>query len=142
VQIALPPLRERPEDLEPLVAHLVKKHADGRKITIDRGTLTLLARAPWPGNVRQLENELRRALVLCEDCVLPEHLSPGLAQVASEAADPFDLKAQIDALERKLIRKALESSRGNQTQAARLLGVSRFGLQKMIRRLGTAEQMT
>jgi transcriptional regulator with GAF, ATPase, and Fis domain len=54
-----------------------------------------------------------------------------------EPVDPLDMRAQVDALERRLIRKALEESAGNQTRAARLLGVSRFGLQKMIRRLGT-----
>jgi transcriptional regulator with GAF, ATPase, and Fis domain len=59
---------------------------------------------------------------------------------ADEApVDPLDLRAHVDALERQLIRKALAESSGNQTRAARLLGVSRFGLQKMMRRLGAID---
>ena len=86
--------------------------------------------------MRQLENEIRRALVMAEDQIGLAELSPGLLDVEPQnAADPLDLRAQVDQLERRLIRQALQSAAGNQTRAARLLGVSRYGLQKMIRRL-------
>jgi serine/threonine-protein kinase PknK len=136
VVLTLPPLRDRPEDLAPLIAHFVDKHAQGRAVQIDRRALTLLDRYGWPGNVRQLENEIRRALVLADEVILPEHLSPALLDATGTAAkDPLDLRTQVDHLERKLIRQALESCGGNQSRAARVLGVSRYGLQKMMRRL-------
>jgi DNA-binding NtrC family response regulator len=91
----------------------------------------------WPGNVRQLENEVRRALVLGGDVLREEHFAQSQAQKdgASSGSD-LDLRTQVDELERKLIRRAFELSKGNQTRAAELLGVSRFGLQKMVKRLG------
>ncbi len=136
VVVRIPPLRERPEDVAPLVAHLVAKHAQGREVRLDRRALARLSAHPWPGNVRQLENEVQRALVLASDVVREEDLSPALRGEGDSAPDAMDLKGQIQALERRLIRRALEASGGNQTQAAKLLGVSRYGLQKMMKRLG------
>jgi DNA-binding NtrC family response regulator len=109
-------------------------------LQIDRQALAALLRHPWPGNVRQLENEIRRALVLADAVITPEHLSPGLFDMAASAAlTPLDLRGHVDQLERTLIRQALDAAAGNQTRAARMLGVSRFGLQKMIRRLALGE---
>jgi transcriptional regulator with GAF, ATPase, and Fis domain len=140
VTVDIPPLRERPEDLAPLVHALIEKHAEGRRVRIDPSALEALGRCRFPGNVRQLENEVRRALALCGDTIRSEHFSPALLGRADQPpADPLDLRAQIDALERRLIQRALEESAGNQTRAARLLGVSRFGLQKMMRRLGAGD---
>ena len=139
VSVDIPPLRERPEDLAPLVEALIAKHGEGRTVRIEPSTLDALARCRFPGNVRQLENEMRRALALCGETIRLEHLSPMLFGRDEEPVDPLDMRAQVDALERRLIRRALEESSGNQTRAARLLGVSRFGLQKMIRRLGTVD---
>ena len=134
--LSLPPLRERPEDIAPLCAYLIEKHAPGRKVALDRRALAALTRYPFPGNVRQLENEIRRALVMAEDRIELEDLSPELALDASHVtADPLDLRGQVDQLERHLIRQALVAASGNHTRAARALGVSRYGLQKMIRRL-------
>jgi transcriptional regulator with PAS, ATPase and Fis domain len=141
VSIPVPPLRARPEDIAALVAHFVDKHARGRAVTVDRRALASLQAFPWPGNVRQLENEVQRALLLATDVVRPEHLSAALTGEArgeeGEGAQPgaLDLRGQTDALERRLIRRAL-AEHGTQSAAARALGVSRFGLQKMIRRLG------
>jgi DNA-binding NtrC family response regulator len=91
----------------------------------------------WPGNVRQLENEIRRALVLADGRIDVAELSPELRGEASQAsADAgLSLRPKVDALETKLVRQALEQTRGNQTKAAELLGLSRFGLQKMMQRL-------
>jgi transcriptional regulator with GAF, ATPase, and Fis domain len=135
VTIAVPPLRERPEDIAPLVAHFVDKHAEGKRVSVEQRALSQLTAFRWPGNVRQLENEVRRALVLADDVVGEAHLSPDLVQEPSDDIDELDLKAQVDRLERRLIRRALDTCGGNQTQAARALGVSRYGLQKMLRRL-------
>jgi transcriptional regulator with PAS, ATPase and Fis domain len=96
-----------------------------------------LAAFAWPGNVRQLENEIRRALVLSDDVVLAEHLSPELRDPAQGEARPdgLNLRKRLDTLEAELVRTALRRTEGNQTRAAELLGVSRFGLQKMMKRL-------
>jgi transcriptional regulator with PAS, ATPase and Fis domain len=137
MRIDLPPLRERTEDIAPLALHFLRSHARGRAVELGAAALAALGRHPWPGNVRQLENEIRRALVLADDTIAPEHLSAELtSQRAVEVSDPLDMRARVDELERGLIRQALDASHGNQTRAARMLGVSRFGLQKMLRRLG------
>jgi DNA-binding NtrC family response regulator len=137
VRLDLPPLRERTLDIPRLVAHFVEKHGQAGA-TMTRAAMDLLLAHPFPGNVRELENEVHRALVLSDGEIHPEHLSPSLRARAGEVSleNPLHLRGQIDALERRLIREALALHRGNQSQAAKTLGVSRYGLQKMITRLG------
>ncbi|HEU5057090.1 MAG TPA: helix-turn-helix domain-containing protein, partial [Kofleriaceae bacterium] len=112
--------------------------------TIARAALARLSAYPWPGNVRELENELARAAALADGAIEVAHLS---AQVAAAAPAPparaprgreLQLRPQIEALERSLVEEALRRTGGNQTAAARLLGLSRFGLQKKLRRYGIA----
>jgi transcriptional regulator with PAS, ATPase and Fis domain len=137
VRLDLPPLRERTLDIPRLVAHFVEKHGQAGA-TMTRAAMDLLLAHPFPGNVRELENEVHRALVLSDGEIHPEHLSANLRARADEVSleNPRRLRGQIDALERRLIREALTLHRGNQSQAAKTLGVSRYGLQKMITRLG------
>ncbi|MBW2465465.1 MAG: sigma 54-interacting transcriptional regulator, partial [Deltaproteobacteria bacterium] len=136
VTVHIAPLRDRPEDVPALVAHFIEHHAEGKGVTIDSGAVVRLAAYPWPGNVRQLENEIQRALVLAHDVVRVEHLSPLVrGDIALGTPEEFDLKGQVRVLERRLIKEALARSRGNQTHAAKHLGVSRYGLQKMLKRL-------
>ncbi len=79
---------------------------------------------------------MQRALVLCRGRIGVEHLSEAVrGDATSDAVDELDLKGQVRLLERRLIRDALSRSDGNQTKAAKLLGVSRYGLQKMLKRL-------
>jgi serine/threonine-protein kinase PknK len=87
--------------------------------------------------VRQLENEIRRALVLSNEVIELQHLSPELRVPAAGEmrADGLNLRQRLDTLEAELVRTALRRTEGNQTRAAELLGVSRFGLQKMMKRL-------
>jgi len=110
----------------------------GRKIKVTRAAMDRLGAFPWPGNVRQLENEIRRAFVLADDRIdvaeLSEEVSQGGPNAARNAG--VGLKARVDALEAQLVKDALERTKGNQTRAAEALGISRFGLQKMMRRLG------
>jgi serine/threonine-protein kinase PknK len=138
VSIRVPPLRERREDIPLLVSRFVEKYSDGPKLKVTRAAMDRLTTFPWPGNVRQLENEIRRALVLADDRIdvgeLSEEVSRGGPSAARDAG--LGLKARVDALETQLVREALQKTTGNQTRAAELLGVSRFGLQKMMRRLG------
>ncbi|WP_437593162.1 sigma 54-interacting transcriptional regulator [Sorangium sp. So ce1000] len=136
IMVRVPPLRERATDIPLIVQHLIEKHGRG-PVRVTRGAMERLSAYGWPGNVRQLENEIRRAIVLCDGTVDREHLSPEIAQGGGAAPRELGLnvRARIDALETELVRDALERTRGNQTQAAKLLGLSRFGLQKMIKRL-------
>jgi transcriptional regulator with GAF, ATPase, and Fis domain len=138
IGVNVPSLRERSGDVPLLVQHFINAHAGGRRIRISRAALDALSVFAWPGNVRQLENEVRRALVLCDDVIEPEHLSPEVRDRAgTEAArvDGLNLRRRLDVLEAELVRTALRRTEGNQTRAAELLGVSRFGLQKMMKRL-------
>ncbi|MEO5727029.1 MAG: sigma 54-interacting transcriptional regulator, partial [Byssovorax sp.] len=149
ISIRVPPLRERAEDIPLIVRSLLEKHtpraagatsATGATSAAPRvtvGAMDRLVAFAWPGNVRQLENEIRRCLVLSDGTIDEDHLSPeiggGLPPVPRELG--LNVRGRIDALETTLVREALERTKGNQTQAAKLLGLSRFGLQKMIKRL-------
>ncbi len=137
--IRVPPLRERPEDVEHLARHFIDVHAAGRSVRLSRSALRALAAYPWPGNVRQLENEIRRALVFADATILADHLSLEVLDSGkgeASRADGLNVRRRVDALESELVRAALERTGGNQTRAAELLGLSRFGLQKMMKRLG------
>jgi transcriptional regulator with GAF, ATPase, and Fis domain len=137
ISMRVPPLRERASDIPLLVKRLIDKHAGGRTISVSRAAMQRLSTFGWPGNVRQLENEIRRALVLADEVIDREHISPeidgGLNGPVAEAG--LNVRKRVDLLEGMLVRDALERTRGNQTQAAKLLGLSRFGLQKMMKRL-------
>lgn len=138
ITVRVPPLRERPGDVALLVQSFIKRYASDRRVRVSKAALDLLSAYGWPGNVRQLENEVRRALVLADDVVLPEHLSPEVRNGGageSGRADGLNLRERVDALEAELVRTALRRTDGNQTRAAELLGISRFGLQKMMKRL-------
>ncbi len=138
VTLRLPALRERSEDIPLLVEHLVRKHSKGATVKVARAAMAKLASFPWPGNVRQLENEVRRALVLGDGEIDVATLSDDVVRGGPSAArgSGLDLRSRVDALESELLVEALQKTRGNQTRAAELLGLSRFGLQKMVKRLG------
>ncbi|MBI2199536.1 MAG: sigma-54-dependent Fis family transcriptional regulator [Candidatus Rokubacteria bacterium] len=154
IPIHLPPLRERREDIALLVAHFLQKF--GRQLNKDvRGVtpeaLAILERYHWPGNIRELENVLERAIVLGGGEVLgadalPESVRRERPMKALEVdlpEDGMDLEATLDALEGRYLQRALDRSGGVQTKAAELLRMTfrqfRYKLQKhnMARR-GTA----
>jgi len=114
---------------------MLRKHSGGKNIAVTRAAMDRLGSYDWPGNVRQLENEIRRAIVLSDGTVDYQHLSPEISAVARKDVG-LNLRSRVDLLEADLVRQALDQTRGNQTQAAKMLGLSRFGLQKMITRLG------
>jgi serine/threonine-protein kinase PknK len=141
IRIDVPALRTRRGDIEVLARHFLRKHSPERDVRISRDALDRLVAFAWPGNIRQLENELRRALVLSDDVIRPEHLSVEVkdaGSLESIRSDGLNVRRRVDSLESELVRAALERTSGNQTRAAELLGLSRFGLQKMIRRLKIA----
>jgi transcriptional regulator with GAF, ATPase, and Fis domain len=142
VRVVLPPLRERREDIPLLVDHFLRKHAAQAQRPpkkIARPALAKLCGYRWPGNVRELENEVLRAAALGGETIVVEDLSPHVAAgepVAPIDVDDLTVRARVERLERTLVREALSRSGGNQSRAARLLGLSRFGLQKKLRRYG------
>jgi len=144
VTVRMPPLRERRGDIPLIVSHLMKKHTAGKKARFTKAAMDRIVSFGWPGNVRQLENEVRRALVLCsahegeEALIDVGDLSPDLLRTDSVRELGLDLRSRVDALEADLLREALTKTHGNQTKAAEILGLSRFGLQKMMRRLKVA----
>ncbi len=134
VELRVPALRERPSDVPLLVAHLLEKHGlAGYKLT--RAAMDRLSRARWPGNVRQLENELRRASVLSDGLIDLPHLSAELLGTEPARARG-GLKARLDSQARALVIDALARHRNSKTAAAAELELSRFGLLKMMKRLG------
>ena len=156
IPIQLPPLRERREDIPLLVAHFLQKFGKqlGKEVRgITPEGLAVLERHHWPGNIRELENVLERAIVLgAGDTLgvesLPESVRrerPVKGMDVDLPEEGMDLEAALDALERRYLQRALERSRGVQTKAAELLRMTfrqfRYKLQKhnMARRGSTPE---
>jgi transcriptional regulator with GAF, ATPase, and Fis domain len=137
IAVRIPPLRERAEDVPTLVHHFVERYAGAGKARVTAAAMDRLVAFAWPGNVRQLQNEVRRALVMADGVIDEEHLSAEIAGDGTSAPRELGLnvRRRIDQLERSLVTEAMERTGGNQTQAAKVLGLSRFGLQKMIKRL-------
>ena len=123
VNIYLPPLRERGDDVIILAKALLSKHAEELASQVQGFTpqaLAAIKRSPWPGNIRQLENRLKKALVLCEKSLLsPEDLD--LGEEAESAILPLE-KAKEE-FQRKYVLEVLERNNGNRTKTARDLGV-------------------
>ncbi|HEY2409939.1 MAG TPA: sigma 54-interacting transcriptional regulator [Polyangiaceae bacterium] len=137
ISLHVPALRERYGDIPLLVKHFVECYAGKRRITVARSAMDALCAYPWPGNVRQLENEIRRALVMADDTITLEQLTPEVARGRGVGgrSGGLNLRERVDALEVELVQSALRRTEGNQTRAAEILGLSRFGLQKMMKRL-------
>lgn len=142
VSLRLPPLRERPEDLKPLVEHFLKRFAREMKRPAPRllpEAEALLVRYHWPGNVRELQNLMERAVVLTSgDKIEPAVLGPALQAQPSGDALPLHLPFHdgVKAFKRQTLRHALERSGGNQTRAARLLGLQPTYFFRLMRTLG------
>ena len=143
--IELPPLRDRREDVPLLAERLLRTQSELQKKRVrgvEPAALEALSAYGWPGNVRELENEVQRWIALAEGTVEVEDLSPALVGGVGDPgpdADDLQIRPRVDLLERDLIKRALERTGNNQTKAAALLGLSRFGLQKKLRRLAEAD---
>jgi len=143
--VAIPPLRERTDDILPLAEHFIARHGgtDGKAACrLSPAAQRLLLTHRWPGNVRELENEIQRALTLAEpgELISPRLLSPrvlGIMEAIDHAAGQGEtLRAALERVEAWLIRRALEMNGGKKAVTARRLGVTREGLYKKMRRLG------
>jgi two-component system NtrC family response regulator len=137
--IELPPLRDRPGDVPRLAEHFLRKHgASADKLSPE--ALRLLSAYAFPGNVRELEHTLERALILAgADPIGPEHLSFARPEQVGEAMWVPEIPEEglsLETLERELIVKALERARGNKSHAARLLGLTRRTLYSRMEKHG------
>jgi transcriptional regulator with PAS, ATPase and Fis domain len=143
--IAVPPLRERPEDVVPLAEHFLASHArreDKPGCTLAPEAQQLLCSYHWPGNVRELDNEMQRALALCEPGeeigagLLSDRLAAVVEPVQTAARDGESLRQTLGRIEALLIRRTLDALGGRRAATARRLGITREGLYKKMRRFG------
>jgi transcriptional regulator with GAF, ATPase, and Fis domain len=151
IRLRVPPLRERRSEIPTLVNHYIGHYAQkfGRSdIRITPETIDLLMVCDWPGNIRQLVNEIQRIVARADDGTLitPDHLSPELKRTsapvsttntnlaafgspAQHASESLSLPEAVEDLERRMIADALHRHKGNISRAARELGITRRGLQ-------------
>jgi len=135
--IALPSLKERPEDVEALARHFISTTG----FSLSDEAVAALRQYEWPGNARELRNVLERATILCDgDVILPEHLllRPARSQPTAGApgAGGIGDDLNLERNERRLIEEALRRAEGNKTEAARFLGISRRALYSRAESLG------
>jgi DNA-binding NtrC family response regulator len=140
IVIRIPPLRDRREDLLPLIAHFLNKYGErlGRSgVTVSPEALTAMFRHPWPGNVRELENVIERALVLGRRPVIGvEDLPDSLWRPSPIPPAEGSTVGPMAQIEREHILRTLRSVAGNKAAAARVLGVDRKTLYRKLKAYG------
>ena len=146
IPLDLPPLRERRDDIPILVTHFLHKFAPDDVIHVSQGAMRVLMAYHWPGNVRQLENAVERAIALGGERqeidiadLPPEMRSEQESQTAPSVdlpEDGLDLPGHLAAVERDLVRRALDRTGGNRNKAADLLRIKRTTLVEKLRRIG------
>jgi DNA-binding NtrC family response regulator len=152
VEINVPPLRERREDLPALIDHFLERyggerHGGAAPPKLSRAAFALLLDYDWPGNVRELENEIQRAIALAEGTIEPSGFSSKLAGEgrthpstpggsASSGLPGSTLKEAVEAYERQTLIAILEAHGGRVASAAQQLGLTRAGLYKKINKYG------
>jgi DNA-binding NtrC family response regulator len=151
IGLTLPPLRERQDDVPLLAQHFLRKHAErsgvghGDEIGVSQDAMRRLMAYHWPGNVRQLENAIERALVLRGNRRVIEigDFPPEMQAVPAETPTAVDLPesgvdlpALVGRIERDLIFRALARTNGNKADAARILRLKRTTLVEKLRRFG------
>jgi DNA-binding NtrC family response regulator len=138
VEISIPPLRERRADIPLLVEHILRAVCAelGRDLPrIRAGVVQTLVEYDWPGNVRELENVLTRAVVLSNGEIGPEQILVGVGAEngPADALAPED-DEPLESLERRYVRRVLARTGGHKTEAARILGISRPRLNRLLRK--------
>ena len=146
IPLDLPPLRERRDDIPILATHFLQKFAPGDAVHVSQSAMRVLMAYHWPGNVRQLENAVERAIALGggrEEIDIGD-LPPEVQSEHESAPAPsmdlpeegLDLPAHLAAVERDLVRRALDRTGGNRNKAADLLRIKRTTLVEKLRRMG------
>jgi len=150
VTISLPPLRDRKTDIPFLVQHFIDKYAkeNGKSLNgISKEAQDSLMRYHFPGNVRELENIIERAVVMARgDLITTSDLPPGLEIIADgNIYNPYNFSnsylEKIEAFEQAMIEQALQIKNGNQSQAAKVLGISERHLRSRMQKLGIVNTM-
>ena len=144
VSLNIPPLRERKEDILPLIEHFIEKYSkeNGREnLSLSKETVDTLIKYNFPGNVRELENIIERAVVLSRGNTITVNDLPNVvkgfkAEKEIPANEETTLIEQVEELEKKLIFDALTKSNGNQSQAGRLLGLTERNLRYKMQKYG------
>jgi DNA-binding NtrC family response regulator len=137
IDVELPPLRQRREDIPLLAQHFMNRYGEEpKKVSgLSEDTLKIFITYSWPGNVRELENIIQRAMALCQhELILPEDLPPSMLQEADEnlAEKGLREKYTLDQLEKEYIRKILIEVGGNKSKAAEILGLDRKTLYRKL----------
>jgi transcriptional regulator with GAF, ATPase, and Fis domain len=138
--ITLPPLRERKEDIPLLVKHFIKKFCRElqKEVTISDSAMEEMKEYRWKGNIRELENEIHRLIILADEAIIsPDDLNQNQRKDSILLAEKSfsintTLKGMVEEVEKYIIRKALGETGGNKTKAAKRLGITREGLHKKI----------
>ena len=144
ISINIPPLRERKEDILPLIEHFIKKYAEENNksgIEISKEAIDYLMKYNYPGNVRELENIIERAVVLSRQNIITVNDLPSNVKGFKTETDPIleenkTLNEQVEALEKKLIYDALMKANGNQSLAGRMLGITERNLRYKMQKYG------
>ena len=145
IQIDLPPLRGRREDIPLLITHFIKRYNEKHHLkvkTISPRSLNLLLEYEWKGNIRELENAIERAVILSEGnriepSVLPSDIRKAIIHEEKEPiSDEYSIKKMERIMEEQLIRKALDKTQGNRTHAAKLLEISHPSLLSKMKDFG------
>ena len=134
----VPPLRDRRDDVPELVRHFLVKWGKPL-LRVDDAALALLREAPWRGNVRELENEIRRLAATVEGRIAPSDLSDAVRDRPEAEEGAIDLVGLVAGIEIREIRRAMAEARGNKSRAADRLGITRFALQRKMEKYGLVE---
>jgi Nif-specific regulatory protein len=146
VQINVPPLRERKQDIPLLAQHFVNKYSErcNRKVVgLSKKAREVLTAYEWTGNVRELENVIERAIVLgSTEAIMPEDLPDEIAQNTSlDEFAPIGFHVQLKEAKRKIIMAALAEANGHYTEAANALGIHPNNLHRLVKSLGIKEEV-
>jgi DNA-binding NtrC family response regulator len=141
VNLAIPPLRERPEDVRVLARHFLDRYAERfgtGPLEASGELLSRLEAYSWPGNVRELQNAIESMVALSGEGGLDLSLLPGASEAAGApvAGGRLPLRQRVEAYERGLIVEGLEAAKGNRSEAARMMGISRVTLHDKLKKYG------
>ena len=145
LELQIPPLRKRKDDIAVLASHFLEKmqqRLNNKVEGFSAEAIQVMEKYPWPGNIRELENEIERVVTLADEgkTIEADHLSPHLSEETTPDLFNLDnmpetLREAVDRLESLLISRALKSAKGNKSEVARRLGLSRLGLQRKMERM-------
>ncbi len=143
INIVLPPLRERKEDILPLAEYFLRKYSAeaGKSVTrLSPQAMELMLRYSWPGNIRELENAIERAVTMTSNSlILPEDIPPSLQEEMVTESSAVDKPMTIEEMQRNYIRQVLNNMKGNKKNAAKKLGIDRKNIYRMLQKRNSSQ---